>query len=237
MCGRVAQSFTDGDLDRLVGLPEAPVHRRQRWNVAPSQYVLAVRRGERGERRLCLPDWGFVAPWEKNAETARVRPINAKAETVAASKLFGSSFKSRRCLVPVRCWYEWKPVAGGLKQPYALGRIDGKPITLGGIISMRRPHRDFPPELSLAIITTPAPASLSDIHDRAPLVVAEVDWPVWLGEISGDPAQTLLGSLEATTGIEAWPVSRMVNRPEADGPALIEPVEIEVCVTPIDGRS
>ncbi|MEE3503955.1 SOS response-associated peptidase [Acidiphilium acidophilum] len=235
MCGRIAQAFPDGALDRLVGFPEARIPRGQRWNVSPNQDVVAVLRGVGGERRPCLPDWGFVAPWEKIAETARIRPINAKAETVAASKLFGSSFKAHRCLVPVRCWYEWKSVAPGLKQPYAIGRTDGLPITLGGIISLRRPHRDFPAELSLAIITTPAPEELSDIHGRAPLVVGEADWPIWLGERSGDPCAVLARSDAGE--ISAWPVSRVVNRVGTDGPALIEPVEIEAWAMGIEGHA
>lgn len=235
MCGRIAQSFDEGALARMVGIAGAGILRGERWNVAPGEAVVAVQRGKAGDRRVCRPTWGFVAPWEKTAETARIKPINAKAETVATSKLFGSSFKSRRCLVPVRCWYEWKYVAPGLKQPYALGRTDGVLITLGGIISAIRPHRDFPADLSLAIITTPAPASLADIHGRAPLVVGEAGWPAWLGEATGDPADLL--STTADEGIEAWPISRMVNRADTDGPALIEPVEIESRDLPVEGRA
>ncbi|MDD2878357.1 MAG: SOS response-associated peptidase [Acidiphilium sp.] len=235
MCGRIAQGFVDGSLDRLVGISDARLPRGPRWNIAPGQAVLTVRLGEGGVRRFSQPDWGFVAPWEKHAETARIKPINAKAETVATSKLFGGSFKSHRCLIPVRCWYEWKLVAPGLKQPYALGRTDGVPITLGGIISVRRPHRDYPAELSLAIITTPAPVSLADIHARAPLVVGEADWPAWLGEVSGDPSAVLARS--AAGAVEVWPVSRMVNRAGTDGPELIEPVEIEAWAMATEGHA
>ncbi|WP_076454754.1 MULTISPECIES: SOS response-associated peptidase [Acidiphilium] len=235
MCGRIAQSFPDGSLDRLIGTPGAKIPRSLRWNVSPGQSVVAVHQGDGRERQFCMPEWGFVAPWEKVAELARIKPINAKAETVAASKLFGSSFKSRRCLVPVRCWYEWKPVAPGLKQPYALGRTDAEPITLGGIISLRRPHRDFPVELSLAIITTPAPESLADIHTRAPLVIGEADWSIWLGEVSGDPS----GILERNTAgvMDAWPVSCAVNRTVTDGPGLVEPVEIEAAAITTEGNA
>lgn len=235
MCGRIAQAFPEGSLDRLIGVSGTGFSHGERWNVSPGQAVIAVCRGDVGERTVNLADWGFVAPWEKYPETARITPINAKSETVAASKLFGSSFKTRRCLVPVRCWYEWKQIAPGLKQPYALGRTDGTQVTLGGVISMRRPHRDFPAHLSLAIITTPAPASLDDIHTRAPLVIDETDWSVWLGEISGDPEELL--SSDGANGIVPWPVSRMVNRPETEGPGLIESVEIEAWVLPIEGHA
>ncbi|MCW8308931.1 SOS response-associated peptidase [Acidiphilium sp. PA] len=233
MCGRIAQSFPDGSLDRLIGIPGAKIPRALRWNVSPGQSVVAIHQGDGRKRQFCMPEWGFVAPWEKVAELARIKPINAKAETVAASKLFGSSFKSRRCLVPVRCWYEWKTIAPGVKQPYALGRTDAEPITLGGIISLRRPHRDFPVELSLAIITTPAPDSLADIHARAPLVIDQADWPVWLGEVSGDPSGILKRSTVGAVG--AWPVSGAVNRATTDCPDLVEPVEIVASAMAAEG--
>lgn len=235
MCGRIAQVFPEGSLERLLGSKGASVPRVERWNVAPGQGVMAVRRGHRGQQEVCSPDWGFLASWEKIPELAKNRPINAKAETVASSRLFGSAFKSTRCLIPIRCWYEWKPVASGLKQPYAMGQTDGAPLALGGIISVRKPHRDYPPELSLAIITTAAPDALADIHGRAPLVIDEVDWPIWLGETSGDPSAILARS--AAGEIPAWPVSRMVNRVGNDGPQLIEPVEIEAWTMATEGHA
>ncbi|MGC9271914.1 SOS response-associated peptidase [Acidiphilium sp.] len=235
MCGRIAQAFPEGSLDRLLGSKGASVPCAERWNVAPSDGVLAVCRGQGRGRVGCTADWGFLPPWEKIPELAKIRPINAKAETVASNKMFSTAFKNRRCLVPVRCWYEWKPVAPGLKQPYAMGRTDGQPIALGGIISLRRPHRDYPPELSLAIITTQAPDALADIHGRAPLVIDEADWPIWLGETSGDPSAILARS--AAGDVPAWPVSRTVNRVGTDGPALIEPVEIEAWTMATEGHA
>lgn len=235
MCGRIAQAFPEGALDHLFGTTDVHSRAVTRWNVAPGQGVMAVRRGHGGQRVVCSPDWGFLASWEKSPEYAKIRPINAKAETVASSRLFGSAFKSTRCLIPVRCWYEWKPVASGLKQPYAMGQTDEAPIALGGIISVRKPHRDFPAELSIAIITTAAPASLSDIHHRAPLVVGEDDWSRWLDGGTTDAADVLTRS--SAGEVEAWPVSRLVNRVGTDGPALIEPVEIEAFASPIEGRA
>ncbi len=235
MCGRIAQAFPEGAFDRLLGSKDAMVPRVERWNVAPGDGVLAVCRGEGRNRTCCTADWGFLPPWEHIPELAKMRPINAKAETVATNKVFSVAFKNRRCLVPVRCWYEWKLVARGLKQPYAMGRTDGQPIALGGIISLRRPHRDYPPELSLAIITTPAPDALADIHGRAPLVIDETDWPAWLGVVSGDPSAILGRSVAGD--VSAWPVSRTVNRVGSDGPGLIEPVEIDAWAMATEGHA
>jgi putative SOS response-associated peptidase YedK len=45
-----------------------------------------------------------------------LRPINARAETVAKSGMFRRAVEQRRCLVPADAFYEWKVVANG-KQP------------------------------------------------------------------------------------------------------------------------
>src|SRR5208337_1776404 len=125
------------------------------WNVAPSQSVTVVGRdGERDRRVLTLMHWGLLPPWEKVPELAKVRPINARCETIASSKLFRRAFQQRRCLVPVDCWFEWQKVSGQ-KLPHALARADRQPVALGGIWECwRGPVGDR--ALTLAIVTTSA---------------------------------------------------------------------------------
>ena len=77
------------------------------YNVAPTDPVPIVRVSEEpGRRVLTLARWGLIPPW---AEHPRVgaRMINARAETVATSRVFAPSFARRRCLVPADGWYEW----------------------------------------------------------------------------------------------------------------------------------
>jgi putative SOS response-associated peptidase YedK len=76
---------------------------------------------------------------------------------------------------------------------------------------------------SCTIVTTDAAASIRRIHERMPVVLAESDWDRWLDTAFSD-AGTLSGLLKpyAAGGLEAWPVSRQVNAPKNQGPALIE---------------
>ena len=41
------------------------------------------------------------------------------------------------------------------------------------------------------ILTIEAAGEVAKIHDRMPLVLEERDWPLWLGEVPGDPATLL----------------------------------------------
>jgi putative SOS response-associated peptidase YedK len=58
--------------------------------------------------------WGFVPRWAKDTKLA---PINAKAETVATSRMFKPPLSQRRCLVPVSGFYEWEQLPDKSKRP------------------------------------------------------------------------------------------------------------------------
>src|SRR5262249_31188869 len=78
-------------------------------------------------------------------------PTNAKAETLATSRLFQESFRRGRCLVPADGFYEWQAVPGQKrKQPYYVKLRDG----LFAFAGLWTPGRSATPA-SCTIITTP----------------------------------------------------------------------------------
>jgi hypothetical protein len=107
------------------------------------------------------------------------RPINARAETVASSGMFRGAVASRRCLVPVDAFYEWRAMADG-KQPYAIVRADGEPLAFAGLWEGWRDPLDQVFR-TFTIITTAANAEMSRLHSRMPVVLEPDAWPVWLG--------------------------------------------------------
>ncbi|MEO8713930.1 MAG: SOS response-associated peptidase [Acetobacteraceae bacterium] len=226
MCGRFSQALPAELLarlfqaeDRRFAMPEPS------WNVAPSQSVaVAAWDPQRRRRVLTQMEWGLLAPWERHPDTARIRPINARCETVVSSKLFRHAFQKRRCLVPIDAWFEWQK-AEGRKIPHALARADHTPAVLGGIWECwRNPIGDR--TLTLAIVTTPAAEEWAGIHDRMPLVLEEADWPTWLGEAEGDSAHpdgpaALMRPAEQGR-IVAWRVGAAVGNPRNNGAQLLE---------------
>jgi putative SOS response-associated peptidase YedK len=46
-------------------------------------------------------------------------------------------------------------------------------------------------EKTYCVITIEANGLIEPIHDRMPLVLEHRDWPLWLGEMPGDPAALL----------------------------------------------
>jgi putative SOS response-associated peptidase YedK len=95
--------------------------------------VTAVGWDREAARRVIVPmTWGLLASREKHPDAAKMKPINARCETVATSRMFAPAFRQRRVLVAVDAWYEWT-VEGAQKNPHALGHSDGLPVVLGGI--------------------------------------------------------------------------------------------------------
>ena len=123
MCGRFVQSSdpeiyaSQFDLDTLC---EAT----PRYNVAPTQPVLAIRQSDEGKRALVRLRWGLVPAWSKGPDS-RYSMINARAETVKSKPAYRNAFKHRRCLIPTEGFYEWKAGKDG-KTPFLIRREGGE---------------------------------------------------------------------------------------------------------------
>src|SRR4051795_1217651 len=102
MCGRVIQS--SGPLNFAIvdgmNVRDSRVHNYPpRWNAAPSQDLLVIRRNHRtGEVSLDPLRWGLIPDWCNDPQGGR-KPINAKCETVHTLPTFRDAYRSRRCII------------------------------------------------------------------------------------------------------------------------------------------
>jgi putative SOS response-associated peptidase YedK len=104
MCGRYAQRTDPKRLAKefkVAEVPDAP----PRYNIAPTQEVLAVRESP-GGREMALYKWGLVPSWAKDASVG-AKLINARSETVTEKPSFREAFRRRRCVIPADGFYEW----------------------------------------------------------------------------------------------------------------------------------
>ena len=74
------------------------------------------------------------------------------------------------------------------------------------------------------MLTTDATDELGRIHDRAPLIVPESAYEVWLAPQPGDADELRRLLIPATVGMQADPVSTAVNNVRNQGPDLIRPI-------------
>lgn len=230
MCGRFVQTSSSELLARRFAAADATAGAlRERYNVAPSTPVPAVISvdGPSGRsRRLGLLRWGFVPAWAP-APDAGPRPINARVEGAADSRLFAPSLARRRCIVPVDAWYEWTD-EDGARQPWLLRPSTAGPVAVAALWSTWRDPAagaDAPPLSTVALMTTEATGRAASVHHRMPLLVPADLLDDWLAP-DAPAGRGLLDALRAAeSDVEIVRVARRVNDVRNDDAELVRPVE------------
>jgi len=217
MCGRYARHSSVHEFAELFGA-QGELELEEAYNVAPTQQVLAVREASPGQRRLDMLRWGLVPFWSKGPDS-RYSMINARAETLAKKPAYRAAFKVRRCLIAANGFYEWQRSVDG-KQPFFIGLPDGGALAMAGLWE-RWEGGGEPPLESCVIVTTEANDSLSQIHDRMPLILPPESYATWLdsGSKVGELAR-LLRPYSATE-LLAYAVSDHVNKVVNDDAACM----------------
>lgn len=216
MCGRFAFYSPSEATAALFGV-DSTVVVEPRYNIAPTQYIAAIRDTEDEGRELTMLRWGLVPFWAKDPSIGN-RMINARAETVAEKPAYRAAYRKRRCIVLADGFYEWKKEGSG-KTPYLISLASGAPFALAGLWEHWKAKETDETIDSATLITTDASEFMSPIHHRMPVVLEPESADRWL---SGD--EELIH--EATTKgprLRAWPVDRRVNNARNEGEILIEP--------------
>jgi putative SOS response-associated peptidase YedK len=220
MCGRYTLTNADPAVLKArfgIDIP-ADFDERPRFNIAPTDPVLAVRNGEGGRREVGRLRWGLLpGSWAQDANQAL---INARAETLDSQPAYRESFHRRRCLIPADGFYEWRHQETG-KQAVWINRADGAPFAFAGIWAAL--DNGGGAIHSCAIVTCEPNELVRPIHDRMPVILdpeAEGRW------ISPDSDPT--GLLEALRPaddreLEVREVWDAVNDVREDGPHLLAP--------------
>ena len=205
MCGRYTLIRLNDVIERFPWIERGATDLVPRYNVAPSQVVPIVD-GHDGNPGLRLASWGFTPRWAGPAH--KLKPINAKSETVATSPMFRDAFKHRRCLVPADGFYEWQ----GAKPPKVPHRIRMRDESVFYFAGIREGD-------TVAILTTTPNAVLEPIHNRMPVIVGADGFDRWLSP--GVDVADLLRPYDADA-MEAYPVSTRVNNVRNDAPELVQ---------------
>ena len=211
MCGRYTLTANPRDLEMRFGVTMPQAARTGRYNVAPTEDVVAVARDrENGEPAAKVMRWGL---WGKPV-------INVRTETVLERNGFRrlAELAACRCLVLADGFYEWLTPEDRQqpRQPFRFTVHGGAPFAMAGLCSWG----------TLAILTCAPNPLVARLHDRMPVILegpeAEAAW-LHAGLSAAD---ALEGCVTLDEGrMASAPVSRRVNAvdPDDDGPHLLVP--------------
>lgn len=215
MCGRIAMTLPHDAMAQLYNavpandLPETP-----NYNVCPTDPLAVVVQG----RKLVSMRWGFIPSWYKTSTDGPLL-INARAETIAEKPAFRAACRERRCLIPATGFYEWTKDAEGNRLPWYIRPDDG-PVVFAGVWQVW--NKGYSPITSCAIVTTAANKTMSAIHHRMPVTLAEDEYALWLGEDGRGAARLMRAAPEDRFVFHR--VGTAVNSNRASGAELIEPL-------------
>ena len=231
MCGRYVSVSSPSLLAERLHVDEVRIDDVEpNYNVTPRAEVPIVAGTKEHLRVLDRVRWGLVPSWAKDLAVGD-RLINARSDGLATKPAYRRAFEKRRCLIPADGFYEWRALPGPTKkkqkQPYFIAYADREPMAFAGLYEVWKDRTDPDAEWvrSCAIVTTDANDRLAPIHDRMPVVLPERAWSEWLDYENHDT--TKLAQLLVPAPSEEFvyfPVSMLVNKPENQGPELLDPV-------------
>lgn len=226
MCGRFSLTASPDQVAGVFGL-EIFEDFPPRYNIAPTQPILAVVDAPSGRREGILVRWGLVPSWVKDPADFSLL-INARSETAAEKPAFKNAMRHRRVLIPASGFYEWRKSRDRTvpSQPYWIHPRDGAPdgtiVAFGGLMETWS-GKDGSEIDTGAILTTDASPDLAAIHHRMPLVIPPEHFDRWLDCKNYRPQDVADLLVPAQPELfEAVPVSDKVNKVANAGPEIQE---------------
>ena len=216
MCGRFAFYSPSEAAAALFGVDGA-LQVEPRFNIAPTQFVAAIREDSAKQREMVMLKWGLIPSWAKDPKIGN-RMINARAETVAEKPSYRAAFKHRRCIVLADGFYEWHR-QGDAKIPHYISLNSGEPFGLAALWESWTDRVSGESLQTTTLITTAANVFMQPLHHRMPLILqpeAADDWLAGSADFFNDAA-------DRTPPLRAWPVTKAVNNARNQGESLIEP--------------
>ncbi len=181
-------------------------------------------------KKVSLLKWGLIPSWVKTpgeADEIRFRTFNARSETIGTKPSFSYSFKSKRCIIPVKGFFEWQHV-GSRKIPWYIYSQENDIFSIAGLYSEWRHTETGEAITTFSIITTEANTLMAEVHNskkRMPAILPVKDEMKWIDlSLQADEAAEILkpcpdGLLKAHT------IGPLVNERSANRntPEVIKP--------------
>jgi putative SOS response-associated peptidase YedK len=178
--------------------------------------------------------WGLIPSWvadESEANDIMLKTFNARSESISTKPAFRDSFATRRCLIPVRGFFEWQHI-GGRKIPWYITLTHEDVFSLAGIWDSWTLQGGVTLD-TFSVVTTRANSLMEEIHNtkkRMPVILPSSAEGLWLKEgLSEDTLASLMQPVDSEM-LTAHTVSPLITNTRADRnrPELIMPYNYPV---------
>lgn len=219
---RFGATFYSDELERYNPLPN--------YNVAPTHNMPVITNTD--PKHLNIYRWGLIPFWAKDMKIG-YKMINARVETLLAKSAFKNAVKSKRCIVPMDGFYEWKR-DGKAKMPYRIILPDTPIFSVAGLWECWK-NDDGEEIYSFTVITQEPNELMKNIHDRMPAILSPEQEALWIdNEISPTDAIQLITPYPSKL-MKAYRVDSRVGKVSENDRHLIEPINDDERDRPIQG--
>lgn len=175
MCGKFTQLASWRE---LVAFSEPLTEDAEIITATPMRMAYILRLDESGAREMAEMRWGFSDRRAQNP--SRPKHMHARAETIDTLPTFADSFARRRGILIVRNFNIGEELPNGKTKQWVITPKDKKPLAFAVIYEE---WENGDQRLSTFVqVTVPANLLIAPLTDRMPALLAEQDWPLWLGE-------------------------------------------------------
>ena len=180
--------------------------------------------------KIQLLKWGLIPSWTKSIDEAniiRYKTFNARSESIATKPSFSSSFRSKRCIIPVKGFFEWQHI-GNEKIPWYIYQFENDVLSLAGIYDNWIEDNTGEVFSTFSIVTTEANDLMAHIHNsgkRMPVILSKSSEAQWIDlSITEDDALKLLQPSPSEI-LKAHTISPLINSRSEDRntPEVIQP--------------
>jgi len=182
MCGRYYFDIDEKELKNIVDTVQENLYGEiKTGEIYPTNKVAIITLNK--DKTIAVPaKWGFPK-WDGKGAV-----INARVEGISEKRMFKNLTKSNRCLIPASFYFEWKK-EDNKNNKYKFIK-DNAILYMAGLYNTYRyndreqlslfDEKEDKEYTAFTIITKEANSSVSNIHDRMPLIFSKEEMQYYL---------------------------------------------------------
>ena len=210
---RFNATFYSDELIRYNPLPN--------YNVAPTHMCPVITNED--PDKIHLFRWGLIPFCAKDVKIG-YKMINARSETLLEKPSFKKAAQSRRCIIPMDGFYEWKR-DGKIKTPYRITTTNVDIFAVAGLWEKWTNKETSEIIHSFTVITQGPNELMKGIHDRMPAILLPEQEEIWLDStLSASEVMKIIEPYPSEL-MKAYKVSPAVGNVRNNSEDLILPLE------------